>query len=288
MYADGRRRPGSADLASARAAAAATDGFVWIGLSEPTADGVRRARDGVRAAPARGRRRRQGAPAAQARAVRRADVRRRQAGAVRRPRGGGRRQRAGDLPRPRLRHHRPARLHRRPARGPGTTSRPTRPCSRTVPRRCCTSCLDLVVDDYLDVVDAIEVDVDRDRGGGVQRRGARPRRADLQAQARGARLPSRRRPAGQPRCSGSWPARCGGWRPEALPYFRDVHDHLLRAADAIEGYDDLLSRRPAGRPRPGHRRAEPGRRPAERGHAEDLRLGGDRAGARRRSPASTA
>lgn len=27
----------------------------------------------------------------------------------------------------------------------------------------------------------------------------------------------------------------------AQPYFRDVHDHLLRAADAIEGYDNLLT-----------------------------------------------
>ena len=28
---------------------------------------------------------------------------------------------------------------------------------------------------------------------------------------------------------------------EAAPYFRDVHDHALRAADAIEGHDRLLS-----------------------------------------------
>jgi magnesium transporter len=27
----------------------------------------------------------------------------------------------------------------------------------------------------------------------------------------------------------------------AAPYFRDVHDHVLRAADAIEGHDRLLS-----------------------------------------------
>jgi len=29
--------------------------------------------------------------------------------------------------------------------------------------------------------------------------------------------------------------------PDASPYFRDVHDHLLRAADSIEGHDRLLS-----------------------------------------------
>lgn len=32
-----------------------------------------------------------------------------------------------------------------------------------------------------------------------------------------------------------------GVDPRTAPYFRDVHDHLLRAADAIEGHDRLLS-----------------------------------------------
>jgi magnesium transporter len=32
-----------------------------------------------------------------------------------------------------------------------------------------------------------------------------------------------------------------GIDPSAAPYFRDVHDHVLRAADAIEGHDRLLS-----------------------------------------------
>jgi magnesium transporter len=32
-----------------------------------------------------------------------------------------------------------------------------------------------------------------------------------------------------------------GTDPGAAPYFRDVHDHLLRAADAIEGHDKLLT-----------------------------------------------
>jgi magnesium transporter len=32
-----------------------------------------------------------------------------------------------------------------------------------------------------------------------------------------------------------------GIDPSAEPYFRDVHDHVMRAADAIEGHDRLLS-----------------------------------------------
>jgi magnesium transporter len=32
-----------------------------------------------------------------------------------------------------------------------------------------------------------------------------------------------------------------GVDPSAAPYFRDVHDHVMRAADAIEGHDRLLS-----------------------------------------------
>jgi magnesium transporter len=32
-----------------------------------------------------------------------------------------------------------------------------------------------------------------------------------------------------------------GIAPDAAPYFRDVHDHVLRAADAIEGHDKLLT-----------------------------------------------
>ena len=36
VYTGGRRRPDTGDLASARAAAAAEGGFVWIGLAQPT------------------------------------------------------------------------------------------------------------------------------------------------------------------------------------------------------------------------------------------------------------
>jgi magnesium transporter len=32
-----------------------------------------------------------------------------------------------------------------------------------------------------------------------------------------------------------------GTPPELAPYFRDVHDHLLRAADTIDGQDRLLT-----------------------------------------------
>ncbi len=31
-----------------------------------------------------------------------------------------------------------------------------------------------------------------------------------------------------------------GLHPQALPWFRDVHDHVLRAADMVQGLDDLL------------------------------------------------
>jgi magnesium transporter len=49
----------------------------------------------------------------------------------------------------------------------------------------------------------------------------------------------------------------------SAPYFRDVHDHALRAADAIEGHDRRPAERDLG--------------PPERGHAQDLGLGCHRA-----------
>ena len=61
---------------------------------------------------------------------------------------------------------------------------------------------------------------------------------------------------------------------DTQPYFRDVYDHLLRASDAIESYDKLLSDVLAGRSCAGDRAPERGGGAAERGHAEDLCLGG--------------
>ena len=52
-------------------------------------------------------------------------------------------------------------------------------------------------------------------------------------------------------------------------YFRDVHDHLLRVCEQVQTFRDLLDERPRGEPHPGEC-------PPERGHAEDLGVGGDR------------
>ena len=53
------------------------------------------------------------------------------------------------------------------------------------------------------------------------------------------------------------------------PFFRDVADHAIRVSEQVEGFDDLLTSVLNAQP-------GPGRRPAERGHAPDLGLGGDR------------
>ena len=87
------------------------------------------------------------------------------------------------------------------------------------------------------------------------------------------------RPAGACRWSGSPTAGSRACTPRRRTYFRDVHDHVLRAIDAIEGHDRHAHRRAQRRPRAGERPAEPHGGPAERGHAQDLRVGGDRAGA---------
>ena len=62
--------------------------------------------------------------------------------------------------------------------------------------------------------------------------------------------------------------------PEVRTYFRDVYDHLLRAHDQLDDFRDLLTSVLAGQP-------HPGRRPPERGHAQDLGVGRDRRRARR-------
>jgi magnesium transporter len=100
--------------------------------------------------------------------------------------------------------------------------------------------LDLVVDDYLDVVDDIEVDVDEieaqvfsGRGGEHAERIYKLKREVLDFRRAVVPLvhPLQRLVAGEVSWMGA----------DALPYFRDVQDHLLRASDAIERYDNLLS-----------------------------------------------
>jgi magnesium transporter len=100
--------------------------------------------------------------------------------------------------------------------------------------------LDLVVDQYLAVVEAIGVDVDE-----IEEQvfgGERGEHAERIYKLKREVLEFRRAvvPLVQPLqrlVNGEVP-----WvGAEAQPYFRDVHDHVLRAADAIEGYDNLLS-----------------------------------------------
>jgi magnesium transporter len=101
-------------------------------------------------------------------------------------------------------------------------------------------CLDLVVDEYLAVVVAMGDDVDEIEErvfGGVPGEHAeriyKLKREVLEFRRAVVPLvsPLQRLVAGEV----PWVDA------KAQPYFRDVHDHLLRAADAIEGYDNLLS-----------------------------------------------
>ena len=239
VYARGRRRPGASDLAGERAAAEADGGFVWIGLSEPTGAEFAElatefglpqlAVDDAVKAHQRPKLERYGelmfAVVKPARYVDHDEVVDLSELAIFLGRDFIITVRHGFTDAPaRARHDLeadPALL----AHGPASVLH---------------QLLDLVVDDYLDVVDAIEVDVDEIEAevfSGVARERAeriyKLKREVLDFRRAVVPLvnPLQRLVAGEVRWMG----------PEALPYFRDVHDHLLRAADAIEGYDDLLS-----------------------------------------------
>jgi magnesium transporter len=100
--------------------------------------------------------------------------------------------------------------------------------------------LDAAVDDYLEVIDAIGIDIDEieaevfsgDAGEHAERiyklkrevlefkRAATPLVTPLQHLVE---------------------TDVAGVPPKTRPYFRDVHDHVLRAVDAIESYDTLLT-----------------------------------------------
>ncbi|WP_396134578.1 magnesium and cobalt transport protein CorA [Cellulomonas sp. ATA003] len=101
-------------------------------------------------------------------------------------------------------------------------------------------CLDLVVDEYLSIVGSIGVDVDEIEDqvfGGVPGEHAeriyKLKREVLEFRRAVVPLVA---PV-QQLVDGTVP----GVGPDARRNFRDVHDHLLRAADAIEGYDALLT-----------------------------------------------
>ncbi len=239
MYAEGRRRPGYADVASARAAATADGGFVWIGLSQPTAAEFAElatrfalpqlAVDDAVKAHQRPKLERYGdltfAVVKPARYVDHDEVVELSELAIFLGRDfvitvrhgtteAPARARQGLEDDPELLAHGPASvLHR---------------------------VLDLVVVDYLDVVDAIEVDVDEIEAqvfsgvaGEHAERIYKLKREVLDFRRAVVPLvhPLQRLVAGE----------VPGLGPETLPYFRDVLDHLLRAADAVEGYDNLLS-----------------------------------------------
>ena len=239
MYADGRRRPGAPDLASARASAHATGGFVWIGLTEPTAVEFAElaaafelpllaVEDAVKAHQRPKLERYDDLTFAVVKPARYVDHEEivelselalflGQDFVITVRHGGTEvpsRARADLEADPKLLTHGPASvLHR---------------------------VLDLVVDDYLDVVDAIEVDVDEIEGqvfsglgGEHAERIYKLKREVLDFRRAVVPLvhPLQRLVAGEVSWMGA----------EALPYFRDVQDHVLRAADAIERYDNLLS-----------------------------------------------
>ena len=100
--------------------------------------------------------------------------------------------------------------------------------------------LDHAVDGYLEVVEAIGVDIDEiedqvfgGEGGEHAERIYKLKREVLEFRRAVVPLaaPLQRLVAGEVPWVGA----------AAQPYFRDVHDHVLRAADAIEGYDHLLT-----------------------------------------------
>ena len=100
--------------------------------------------------------------------------------------------------------------------------------------------LDLAVDGYLEVVEAIGVDIDEIEeqvfggGGGEHSERIYKLKSEVLEFRRAViplTVPLQRLVAGEVPWVGE----------AAQPYFRDVLDHVLRAADAIEGYDHLLT-----------------------------------------------
>ena len=240
LYERGTRRPGTLPLAAAGAATRGTDGFVWIGLQQPTADEVARVaaefdlpalavEDAVKAHQRPKLEVYGNVVFAVLKPVRYVDsnevvevaevaifvgehfvvtVRHGDSHVLRQVRAeldSG----AGDLP----------------ARGPlGVLYRAA----------------DLVVDQYEDAVEGINEDVDEiesqvfsgadedysERIYKLKREVAEFRRAALPLAVPLERLAEQRVP---------------GVTARSAPYFRDVHDHLLRATDAVETFDRLLT-----------------------------------------------
>ena len=131
--------------------------------------------------------------------------------------------------------------------------------------------MDAVVDNY-DLIDReIQEDMERLEARRLRRRPQQRRPGDLRPQARGAGVPP-----GRPAADRAGPAAVRGRRSRTCPTSPGRSsgtsaDHLLRSVDHIESYDRLLTDILNA-----HLAQVVG--PAERRHAQDLGLGGDRRG----------
>ena len=113
-------------------------------------------------------------------------------------------------------------------------------CSSRGPSAVLYRLLDIVVDGYGEVAREIDVDVSDIEvqvfGGDPSDHSERIYKLKREVlQFRSAVLPLA--PAVEDLAAGTRP----GVDPETADYFRDVHDHLLRIGDQIEGYDNLLT-----------------------------------------------
>ena len=282
VYCAGGRASGpSASAPRPSARPSELGGFVWIGVQQPTRRGVRGDRRGVPAARA-GRRGRGHAPTsgpssrstttcvfAVLKPVRYVDSEEIVETA----------EIAVFVGRT-VRRHRPPRRQRRPRRGAGATStrrargRPARPR----PGRGAVPAADRGRRRLRGGGRRDRRRHRADRGPGLRRRRGGPRPAHLQAQAGGAGVPPRRRPARTGRCSG-----CSGRAARTCPRACGRSSATctttpLRAAERVEGHDRLLTDVLSADLAQVERAAEPHRGPPERGHAQDQRLGGHRPG----------
>ena len=216
---------------------------MWIGLHEPSADECRGGRPRVRAAPAGGRGRGQRPPAPEARGLRRHAVRRAQDGALRRRDRGRRDRRDHGLRRRRLRGHRPPRRGASPLHDVRTRPRGGPRAARHRPERGALRDLRPVVDDYARSSTARRRHR-RDRGARSSPASARDAgRADLQAQARGARVPPRgRRRWSTPmqRLAPSRPA-CRSTRARERRTSATSTTTCSAPPSSIEAFDELLT-----------------------------------------------
>ena len=127
---------------------------------------------------------------------------------------------------------------------------------------------DKIIDDYLEVVAEFEKDVDEIESRVFSRGGQREVERVYQLKRELIEFKRCVMPLGAPLlrlATRELPV----IPPEAKAYFRELADHHTEAREAVASFDEVLTLDPAGRPGP-----SVGRR--QRGHAQDLGLGGDR------------